>query len=107
MKNSNNYLKFVMDCENIAKELHTIMEAKKYDRYGWASIAFMTDKFGGVYVHLHYDLNTNKVVNWYGFEKATEITDSKQLKELVRVERDKLLKERDMESVYEQVNNEY
>jgi len=44
---------------------------------------------------------------WYGFEKATEITDSKQLKELVRVERDKLLKERDMESVYEQVNNEY
>lgn len=28
-------------------------------------------------------------------------------KELVRVERDKLLKERDMESVYEQVNNEY
>lgn len=101
------YLTFVMDCENIAKELHTIMEAKKYEKYGWASIAFMTDKFGGVYVHLHYDLKTNKVVNWYGMQKETEITDLQQLKELVRVERDKLLKERDMESIYEQVNSEY
>lgn len=101
------YLTFVMGCENIAKELHTMMEAKKYDKYGWASIAFMTDKFGGVYVHLHYDLNTNKVVNWYGFKNETEITDLQQLKELVRVERDKLLKERDMESIYEQINNEY
>lgn len=101
------YLTFVMDCKNIAKELHTMMEAKKYEKYGWASIAFMTDKFGGVYVHLHYDLNTNKVVNWYGFEKETEITDLQQLKELVRAERYKLLKERDMESIYEQVNNEY
>lgn len=102
-----NYLIFVMDCENIARELHTIIEAKKYEKYGWASIAFMTDKFGGVYVHLHYDLNTNKVVNWYGMKNETEITDLQQLKELVRVERDKLLKERDMESIYEQVNNEY
>ena len=101
------YLTFVMDCENIAKELHTMMEAKKYEKYGWASIAFMTDKFGGVYVHLHYDLNTNKVVNWYGMPYQTEITDLQQLKELVRVERDKLLKERDMESIYEQVNSEY
>lgn len=101
------YLTFVMDCENIAKELHTMMEAKKYDRYGWASIAFMTDKFGGVYAHLHYDLNNNKVVNWYGMDKETEITDLQQLKELVRVERDKLLKERDMYEIYEQVNNEY
>lgn len=102
-----NYLTFVMDCENIARELHTIIEAKKYEKYGWASIAFMTDKFGGVYVHLHYDLNTNKVVNWYGMDKETEITDLQQLKELVRVERDKLLKERDMYEIYEQVNNEY
>ena len=101
------YLTFVMDCENIARELHTMMDAKKYDRYGWASIAFMTDKFGGVYVHLHYDLNNNKVVNWYGMDTETEITDLQQLKELVRVERDKLLKERDMESIYEQVNSEY
>ena len=102
------YLTFVMYCENIAKELHTIMETKKYDKYGWASVDFMTDKFGGgVYVHLHYDLNTNKIVNWYGMKNETEITDLQQLKELVRVERDKLLEERDMESIYEQVNNEY
>lgn len=101
------YLTFVMDCENIARELHTMMEAKKYEKYELASIAFMTDKFGGVYVHLHYDLNTNKVVNWYGMQKETEITDLQQLKELVRVERDKLLQKRDMESIYEQVNSEY
>ena len=40
-------------------------------------------------------------------KNETEITDLQQLKELVRVERDKLLKERDIESIYEQVNNEY
>jgi hypothetical protein len=102
-----NFETFANECKQIAKELHTIMDAKKYDRYGWASIAFMTDKFGGVYVHLHYDINNNKVVNWFGTERETEITDLQQLKELVRVERDKLLKERDMESIYEQVNNEY
>ena len=101
------YLTFVMDCENIAKELHTIMDAKMYDKYGWASVAFMTDKFGGVYVHLHYDLNTNQIVNWYGMKNEAEITDLQQLKELVRVEREKLLEERDMESIYEQVNSEY
>lgn len=101
------YLTFVMDCENIARELHTMMEAKRYDEYGCASVAFMTDKFGGVYVHLHYDLNTNKVVNWYGMKNEAEITDLQQLKELVRVEREKLLEERDMESIYEQVNSEY
>ena len=101
------YLTFVMDCENIAKELHTIMDATMYDKYGWASVAFMTDKFGGVYVHLHYDLNTNKIVNWYGMKNEAEITDLQQLKELVRVEREKLLEERDMESIYEQVNSEY
>ena len=84
-----------------------MMETKKYEKYGWASIAFMTDKFGGVYVHLHYDLNTNKVVNWYGMNNEAEITDLQQLKELVRVEREKLLEERDMESIYEQANSEY
>lgn len=102
-----NYETFVQVCKDIANNLHTMMEVKEYKEYGWASIAFMTDKFGGVYVHLHYDLKTNKVVNWYGMQNETEITDLQQLKELVRVERDKLLKERDMESIYEQINNEY
>lgn len=98
---------FVCDCENIAKELHTIVEAKKYERYGWASIVFMTDKFGGTYLCLHYNLNTNKITYKYGFDSAEEIKDLERLKELVKTERDKMLKERDLDYISEMINGEY
>lgn len=98
---------FVCVCKKIAKELHTIVEAKKYERYGWASIVFMTDKFGGTYLCLHYDLATNKVVNKYGFDSEEEIKSLARLKELVKAEHDKMLKERDLDYISEMINGEY
>lgn len=101
------YEEFISCCKELADELRTIFEAKRYDRYGWVSLSFMTDKFGGIYVHLHYDLNTNRVVNWYGFEKATEIKCKEQLRELVITERNKMLQNRDFEALSERINEEY
>lgn len=102
-----NYETFVQVCKDIANNLHTMIEVKEYKEYGWASIAFMTDKFGGVYVHLHYDLKTNKVVNWYGQKNEQEVNDISFLSYFVKSERDKLLQKRDLNEIYEQVNSEY
>lgn len=98
---------FVKQCKEIAKNLQTIVEVKEYAQYGWAAIAFITDKFGGTYVNLHYDLNTNKVVNWYGHKDAREINDISFLSYFVNAEMKKELARRDLNKVYEMVNAEY
>jgi hypothetical protein len=86
------YSTFVMDCENIAKELHSVVDIAVYKKTGLAFISFMTEKFGDAYVHLHYDINANKIVHCFGLKKETEITDLPQLKEFVRIEHNKLMR---------------
>ncbi len=98
---------FVNLCKEIANNLQTICEVKEYKEYGWAAIAFMTDKFGGTYINLHYDLQTNEIVNWYGQKNAREIKDISFLSYFVKEEMEKELKSRDLNKVYEMVNAEY
>ena len=98
---------FVQLCKTIADDLQTIVEVKEYREYGWAGIAFMTDHFGGIYINFHYDLKTDKVVNWYGHKDAEEITDYKLLPNFVKEKMNKELKSRDFEALYEMINAEY
>lgn len=101
---------FVALCKSIAAELETIVEIdnEQYiEKYGWAGIAFMTDKFGGVYINLHYDMKTNKVVNWFGTKEAQEITDINTFPQFVKKERDSMLASRNMEEVAELINEQY
>lgn len=99
--------KFVSLCQEIAREEDTMIEVKDYPKFGWAAISFMTDRFGGVYVHLHFDHKTRDIVNWYGHDGAVQLESVEQLKNLVRTEKEKLLKVRDLNKVYEMVNAEY
>ncbi len=101
------FKKFVILCQEIAREQNTMMEVKDYPQYGWASVAFMTDKFGGVYVSLHYDHKTRDVVNWFGHDGAVQLESVEQLKNLVKTEKEKLLQVRDLNKVYAMVNAEY
>ncbi len=98
---------FVKQCKEIAKNLQTIIEVKEYPQYGWAAIAFMTDNFGGTYVNLHYDLKTNKIVNWYGSKDAREINDISFLSYFVKEEMKKEISKRNLTQVYELINAEY
>lgn len=102
-----NFELFVSICKKIAIVLDTICEVKEYKEYGWAGIAFMTDKFGGDYINLHYDIKTNKVVNWFGTKDAKEITDIKDFLNFVKKERDSMLASRNMEEVAELINEQY
>lgn len=94
-------------CKEIANNLHTMCEVKEYPEYGWAAIAFMTDKFGGTYVNLHYDLKTNEVVNWYGHKDERRINDLSFLSYFVKEEMKKEISKRNLSQVYEMVNDEY
>ena len=98
---------FVSVCKEIANNLQTICEVKEYPEYGWAAIAFMTDKFGGTYINLHYDFQTNEIVNWYGHKDAREIKDISFLSYFVKNEMEKEMKARDLNAVYNMVNAEY
>lgn len=100
-------MKFVEQCKTIAKNLETMVEIKECQQCGWAVVAFMTDKFGGTYVNLHYDLNTGKITNWYGHKDARDINDVSFLSYFIREERDKMLAARNLQEIYERLNEEY
>ena len=59
---SMNFNELTNICKNIASDLHTMVEIDDYKEYGWAAIAFMTDKFGGTYINLHFDHKTGEVI---------------------------------------------
>lgn len=101
------YELFCNFCKVVASRLHTMVEGHTYNDYGFASIAYMTDKFGGVYLMLHYDLESGKVIADYGSADEQEITSANQLCELVRARRDDMLEKRDMDGVYEFINSQY
>ena len=90
----NDFEELVILCKSIAKRLQTRVKIQQYPQYGWASISFETDPFGGTYVNLHYDYNTGEVINWYGEDYATIINSQKQLERLVEQEYYSMLKGR-------------
>ncbi len=99
--------RFEIICKDLAAKLQTICEVTKYPEYGWNAIAFMTDHFGGVYVNLHYDLQTNVITNWYGNKDATEVKSISFLSSLVEKEMNKTLESRDLYAISEMINDEY
>jgi len=101
------FQKFVGVCKDIAKNLQTTCEVKKFTKYGWAEITFKVDNFGGTFACLHYDLCTNKIVNWYGEKDEREIKSVSFLPDFIKKEMRKELKERNIEAVYEKINEEY
>jgi len=102
-----NFNDFVNICKNIAADLRTMVEVKDYRKFGWASIAFMTDKFGGTYMHLHYDHHNGEVINWFGSKKARRVDNVEQLKMMVKYYMKKELKVRDMKALSEFINSQY
>lgn len=104
---TDNLQEFVKVCKTIGNNLNTIVDVKDYSQYGWGQVSFMTDRFGGVYVCLHYDMNTKEVVNWYGEKSERRINDISNLSYFVKDEMKKALKERNLDKVYERINEEY
>lgn len=102
-----NFQEFVKVCKTIGNNLNTIVEVKDYSQYGFGQVSFMIDHFGGTYVSLHYDMSTKEVVNWYGEKSERRINDISGLSYFVKDEMQKMLKKRNLDEVYENINTEY
>ena len=107
MTTTMNFNELTNVCKNLASDLHTMVEVSDYTEYGWSAISFMTDKFGGTYVNLHFDHKTGEVVNWYGSKKARKVESIDQLKMMVKYYMKKMLKARDMKALSDFINSQY
>ena len=105
--NKLSYSDLVLACKMLAGMLESIVEVKEYTEYGWVSIAFMTDRFGGCYTNLHYDLGTGELSKDYGTDKEFDIDSLCTLYKVVKNDMERMLEARDLDYISECVNSEY
>ena len=101
------YSDLVFACKCLAAFLKTNVEVKEYSEYGWVAIMFYTDKFGGCYTNLHYDLGTGNLRKNYGMESELDIDCLSTLYEVVKEDLDHELKVRDFDALSDFINAEY
>ena len=101
------YQDLVFACKVLAAMLETHVEITEYPKYGWVSIVFQTDKFGGCYTILHYDLGTGELRKNYGRHDELDIDRLSTLYQVVKEDLDHELKVRDLEYIGECINAEY
>ncbi len=94
-----NYTEVVKICTQIACDFRTIVEVKNYPEYRWASICFMTDKFGGVYSILHFSHDTNVLTLNYGSKGERIINTEEELRMIVNQQRKAMLKARNFDDL--------
>ena len=101
------YEDLVFACKCLAVFLETQVVIKEYREYGWVSIVFQTDNFGGCYTCLHYDLCTGELRKDFGTDRELDIDRLSTLYKIVKEDLERMLKERDLEAVSEFINAEY
>lgn len=100
------YQDLAIACKCLAAFLETHVEIKEYREYGWVSIVFKTDNFGGSYTILHYDLGTGNLRKDFGTEKEIDIDRLSTLYQIVKEDMEAMLKERDFGALADFINAE-
>jgi len=103
----NSFGLFVSVCKLIAQDMHTLEEHTECTEYHWGQVAFMTDKFGGVYAIFNFDTRTNDVTYMKGHPEEEPVTSLEQLIKLTNTARRRLEKVRDLKAVSAMINAEY
>lgn len=93
--------------KTVANKLHTLMDIKIYPEYGFSTVSYMTDMFGGTYAHFHIDLNTGVTTIDYGTPQVLTIENIKMLEEITESRMNKMLEDRDLNNIYKLINSEY
>ena len=101
------YKDLVFACKCLAAFLETHVDIKEYKEYGWAQIAFETDKFGGTYTILHYDFGTGNLRKDFGTDKELDIDRLSTLYKVVKEDLEHMLEVRDLDYISECINDEY
>lgn len=103
----NSFGLFVSICKLIAQDEHTLEEHREYSDYGFGRVIFETDRFGGGYACFNFDLNTCAVTYAKGQPEEEQVTDLNKLIQIVKTQKKRLLKLRDLKAVSEMINAEY
>lgn len=103
----NSFGLFVSVCKLLAEKLHTLEEHTESPEYNWGQVAFMTDKFGGVYAIFNFDTRTNEVTFMKGHPEQEQVTSLEQLIKLIKTTRKRMEKVRDLKAVSQMINAEY
>lgn len=103
----NTFGMFVAVCKLIAQDEHTLEEHREYAEYGWGQVTFETDRFGGGYASFNFDIRTGAVTYAKGQPEQEDITDLKRLIQIVRTQRKRMERVRDLRAVGERINAEY
>lgn len=101
------YKELLFACKCLAAFLETHVDIKEYTEYGWTSIVFKTDNFGGSYTILHYDLGTGELRKDFGTDKELDIDRLSTLYKIVKEDLERELRERDFSKISELINDEY
>ena len=101
------YSDLVFACKVLAAMLETQVVIKEYLEYGWVSIVFQTDSFGGCYTILHYDLGTGELRKNYGRSDEIDIDRLSTLYQIVKEDLERELKVRALEAVSDFINSQY
>lgn len=101
------YNDLVFACKCLAAFLETHVDIKEYPEYGWVSICFKTDNFGGVYTILHYDLGTGELRKNFSTDKELDISRLCDLYRIVKEDLEHELKVRDFDYISECINAEH
>lgn len=101
------YEDLVFACKCLAAFLETHVVIKEYREYGWVSIVFQTDNFGGCYTILHYDLGTGDLRKNFGTKDELDIDRLSTLYKIVKEDLEHELEVRDLSYISEMINAEY
>ena len=101
------YKDLVFACKCLAAFLETHVVIKEYLEYGWVSIVFETDSFGGCYTILHYDLGTGELRKDFGTDKELDIDRLSTLYQVVKKDLEHELEVRDFDALSDFINSQY
>lgn len=101
------YEDLVFACKCLAAFLETHVVIEEYREYGWVSIVFQTDNFGGCYTILHYDLGTGDLRKDFGTKDELDIDRLSTLYKIVKEDLEHELEVRDLSYISEMINAEY
>jgi len=103
----NSFSDFVNWCKIYADNIHTMMEWHTYSEYQFGTVAFMTDKFGGVYCNFNYDFTTGKIINWLGMSIEHEAVSEQDLRNEILTRKREEESKRDLNEISDMINSEY
>ena len=103
----NNFDFFVSICKYVAEKLQTLEEHRDFPEHRFGRVIFETDRFGGTYADFSFKHDSGAVLYAAGTAEQEQIFSLERLIEIVKVQRSRLEKVRDLAAISAHINAEY